>query len=614
MKSQELLDQTLGDLFRKPENHRGIVAAESLPPPQADLIRIINSWAEIDPAEAVDGAFCQLVIEEYVHFHNLQNGETVGKHIHNTMTDGLYSRHNLPALAVLHRVAQEKNDPDMKRSAGMALFSLHSSMVFINDYAIAHHCSLSEALANMRAGITRGETDLTTFFGLMGYARKFAALAIYANIDNVPHDTVIQIGKSTPDTWYHRAGHALGEYIESETGFELGRQFRERLFDPHVKVLLLSVDVNSTLNVAESYANVQYLEAFLAQLKKLADKFHLQFPEKQMFVVLNTGRPSFYAWCASDLLACIPEMRQFHVAESGGVIVHVEGSGIRKEVAVDNSRLWREQLDGLKAHLLQRMHDHGSDIFEEKMSMLSVQIAQKQEEGGQLLLTTNEGQPVTAEWIQEQKEIYLRETARLLNLRIKTILEQLEAVPEAQKYLERLSSGPDGASGTDDDMPLKVLEVLRAELVNAPEYRTAELNWLRDALETIRIMEKKLVAVFNATAGYVDIFHRDLNKFSTVMRQLKNMGYRKEEILFVHVGDSATDIIPTEQTEEGEVNEGAREAFLIGVQNSSQNLRDTIYLRRLSGHGGVTARREILGVIDVVLGITNMLTDRMKEE
>jgi len=286
------------------------------------------------------------------------------------------------------------------------------------------------------------------------------------------------------------------------------------------------------------------------------------------------------------------------------------------EVAVENSELWQEQLDGIKTELLHTIKDFRKVKIEPKSSMLSIRIAKRYEDGGTNLHTDLDGTPITEGWVTQHVFDYLTNKDRELRLKLKEIVEKVREMPDAQHVIETLQKynpeGPDGQTGTADDISPEVIEALSDAFQDAAEYRTHEMNELKEAQKIIKTMINKLAVVFNPTAGYVDIFHRDLNKYSTVKRQLEKEGISPSETVMVHIGDSTTDIMPTSQTDPGEINEGAQEVFLVAVQNSSASFKAAIRERigfQQGKRGFLVAGREVLGVKSVVLGITKVVEE-----
>jgi len=103
-----------------------------------------------------------------------------------------------------------------------------------------------------------------------------------------------------------------------------------------------------------------------------------------------------------------------------------------------------------------------------------------------------------------------------------------------------------------------------------------------------------LVANYNPTAGYIDIGHKDVNKFSTLMGYVcDTRNVKPEEVLYLQIGDSTTDILPDNKTGEGEPNEGADKAFLVAVNNCNEKMRSAVEAR--DQFGMITRNQSILG-------------------
>ncbi|MDA1317420.1 MAG: hypothetical protein O3B87_05380 [bacterium] len=143
--------------------------------------------------------------------------------------------------------------------------------------------------------------------------------------------------------------------------------------------------------------------------------------------------------------------------------------------------------------------------------------------------------------------------------------------------------------------------------VNEAHQMKARAIQLRQATLKVMYEEDKLEVNYNPTAGYIDIGHSDLNKFSTLIKYISDKyGVGRNEVCYVHIGDSSTDIIPIKNTGEGEPNEGADEAHLIGVANSNAKLADAI--RKRGSHGMMTSRPSTLGARDFFKGLTRAIS------
>ena len=590
-------------LFQHADSLEGAIVPDRGQTHLSVLDTVIEGWKAVRPLEEVTVDFRESVIEQYRKYHNLENGDTGAKLGHNTLTDGIYSRDNLPAVAAIDEWARNSGDVQAQESAAIALFTLHAAIETLEQFTSQNGFNTRGAFARMRSEMLSGDQSWPTFLGLMGIARGAAAECIRGHANKLPPDTLITVGHEKDATFGETAFRALREYQESERGVDLGPEFTRRLLDPHTRALVISLDINSTLNAGESYATLPLLDSATAELQTLADHYRKIFPEKELFIVLNTGRPALYAWGISDLLPPLPEARKIGLAESGGVILSFEGSQLLKEVAVESPQLWQEQLDGIRTRILSQVTDRHNVIIEPKDSMLSIRIANRPERGGNFLYTTKGGAEVTDQWIQTQVDRYLTETYESLSTRMVTIVEKIREMPEANNVI---AQALDQAGDTSETTARPaVLKALKEAFADAQQYRVTELQELHEAMKTIELMQIRLEAKFNATAGYVDIGHRDLNKYSTLLRAVKQHGYDAHEVLTIHVGDSSTDIMPTDQTGPGEVNDGANEVFLVSVENSSKSLRQATQQR--SEHGIQTSRGSVSAVRDVIRHIVSVV-------
>ena len=141
------------------------------------------------------------------------------------------------------------------------------------------------------------------------------------------------------------------------------------------------------------------------------------------------------------------------------------------------------------------------------------------------------------------------------------------------------------------------------------DYRMDKLLILTEELQTINLMAEKLESVYNSRAGYVDIGHRDFNKYSTLIDQIeKQCGCSHREVTVISIGDSQTDIIPEVNTGNNEVNRGANEAMLVAVGNASPGLREAVERRKNKNNRGIqTVTPSILGLISIIKGLDKLI-------
>ncbi len=559
--------------------------------------------------------YCAEIIQQYKEWHNLGNETHGGKLSHNTLTDGLYSRYNLPVLMTMYQWANCDDNPRKfaaQADTAMAIYGIGRALSVLQRYIENSGLTPSAAFADMRAASLMGDPTFSVFLREIREARLIAAIAIYNHREKIPETTPLPFIKNmNGDTFSEMAQKALTEFRESEEGVDMGIEFTKRLNDPSTRVVVLSLDINSTLNVQESYASLPVLDSVTAQLQALADRFKQIYPDKQLYIVLNTGRPDKYAWGVWEMLPPIPEIRRFALAESGGTILHLDGNTYTPEVAVPRPALWQEQLDNLKNYLAAATQSRSGFIrrVEKKESMLSVQIAERHEDGGKFLHIATDGETVTDVWIMKKVHQFLEESEAKYRHELDELEAQIKTIPHAVDIIHDMIStigqeGLDKLSGTEDDLLPEVTAAIQKIIDDSDDHRAHRMKEVSEALETIVLMKTKLLPRFNATAGFMDIGHGDLNKFSTLVNEIRKDGFDPQNMLIIHVGDSSTDILPEDQTGKGEINEGANQAYLVALANSSESLLKAVEKRGKTGFGGIrTSREAILGLSDTILGI-----------
>ena len=173
------------------------------------------------------------------------------------------------------------------------------------------------------------------------------------------------------------------------------------------KTLVLSIDWNSVWNMRESYANSHIIALTTETIKKLSIDFLKKFPDKEIFFVMNTGRPADYAWGVIEALSVVKELRIIGLAESGGVILKTGMTKGETEVAVNNPKQWEAQLRALRRHLLSKVKNHLDVHIEPKKSMLSIKLAEKDVTEGPWLHQNSAGEPISPEWIAHEMRNFL---------------------------------------------------------------------------------------------------------------------------------------------------------------------------------------------------------------
>ena len=404
----------------------------------------------------------------------------------------------------------------------------------------------------------------------------------------------------------------LQSNYESIVGIDLPPEFKQQLNDPSISVVVISLDINSTFNVHESYPTPILVARAQERLKQFAAFFRARFPNKQLVMPINTGRPGLYAWgFAEGSFHPDPSTRLVAVAESGGVIIDNLETG-SMHVAVEDSQEWQNELDHMRNYLLQRIQDSNYVHIEPKLSMLSIRLADQQ---GRFLHRTKLGEKITPEWINSQLNQYFSEVTEQLDQEVENILNQIgNDIPDVETAvvdaLSKYKNGHlDGSTNGPKDKRA-VIKDFQELLFDLKEEYMIKLLEIRARLRTLELMSEKglLQAKYNPTAGYVDIGHAHLNKFNTLMNWVRaRYEVNSDNILYVHIGDSSTDIIPTEHIDADEINDGAGRAYLVGVQNSNAKVRAAIQAR--GNNGIMTQRPFILGLMDLYTGLLRALNE-----
>ncbi len=278
------------------------------------------------------------------------------------------------------------------------------------------------------------------------------------------------------------------------------------------------------------------------------------------------------------------------------------------KVAVENPEAWKSELENLKSFLLEMIDDPGKVVIEPKMSMLSIRLAEK----GGYLLKAMDGKEVNERWVGEQIQRYFELTENHLDGRLSDLMEEINCeLPQLADYTVKAVNAcrNDGEGRGLNGRKKKVLEGLKEVMALIEDSHQRRIAEIESRTLVIDRMYKKgeLIAKYNPTAGYVDIGHRDVNKFSTLMKYvIGTQNITPDEVLFVQIGDSTTDILPTEKTGAGEPNEGADEAFLIAVNNCNEKMQTAVEDR--DQYGLYTRNQAVLGVEAMFKGLRALVS------
>ncbi len=584
----------------------------------AVLHKYFERWNAMKPT--VDMEFRNGVIEKFIEFHNLYNPEEPNvrlgaREAHHSFTEYLYSDNVLPSLVMIHAWASITKNEDALRKSSAALVVLNDALDRLDKYAETQQPEMdvltgtvrklnkSAALARLMSESIDAKPATIEFLTLMKIARLEARQCLW-EYQHAPVDSYISPIAGIP---FKDFSHdAIEEFKEAKNGIALPQSFFEQLQDKDTKAIVISLDINSTFNTHESFTNSQLLGKVNELIKKFTRTCKLYYPDKEVFIVLNTGRPAPYFWGAVELgLEPIQELRMIGLAESGGAEVQ---TGMERGIAlpnVENQAQWKIELDGIKRHLSSLVQK--PIRFEEKLSMVSMEVAPPNAEYGNWLHTSHDGVEVSDEWIQKQLSEYIFTTLHDTWEEQKNLLREQTGIEEVVKFVSELPvAGPDGIKGTSDDMPEDKLATIKSYLQEHSNEIPERLLYLHAKIETLTSMRDNLVVKFNQTAGFVDIMMKHQNKYSGLMRALKKFGYTYKNTIKVHVGDAAVDIMPPELDEHAspiEDNKGAGDVYVIGVHNSSEALRKHIAER--GDRGYITARKSASGLIDIFEGLIN---------
>lgn len=530
----------------------------------------LRDWlkAQMETEPIGTSAFRDRVQKKFQEFAEIKSEHTGEHEAHNNLANFLYSSTALQALMELHSYSETSGDTDILNDTSTSLLLLEYALKMLDQNSDGSADTTVEGrLAQMQNRMLEGDFTLPAFLRLMNHARETTSTALSRHGEKVPEaqETVQK---------------ALKEFKETEHGITFDESFQEQLNDPNTKALVLSLDYNSTWTRSESFAHSMLIAKAIAELEELSQQFKATYPDKELYAVINTGRPGMYAWGVIEALSPIRALRKIALAESGGVYLKEGMAEGKMEVAVEHAVEWGDELDRIKMFFLKQMRNRNTITVEPKNSMLSIQIAQREKDGGEFLHTDTTNQSINDNWFDEKTKNYFNNRYIELRQERQMLSEQLAAIE------------PSEAEGEPKESVQRLEEHLRGEI--------AELDRLLTITQEI---QQQLVVQFNPTAGYVDIGHRDLNKYSTLKNQLAKRGIAPNESLIVHIGDSNNDKMPTQQTGAGENNDGAEQVFLVGVSDSANSLKQAVEER--GPRGVMTARESILGLLDMFKGIRN---------
>lgn len=587
------------------------------------MVDFLIGWAQQnDPTTEVKALGGKnIIVGKFVQFQNLENADLGQKEGHTALTNFLYSDALLPLVSAIDSFGKLHNDIEAIRDANTALFFLNEALDIIFHHR-HHKDNLVATFTRMQTEAVQGiSSDLQDFFTLMKIAKIAAVETIQKHRDKpIILNPKIPIPKGVEKrSFINLKNFALAEF-ESEKGTTFPEDFAGRL--KQAKVLVVSLDWNSTWNQSESYANGYLIAVTSTLLRNLADNFHLTFPDKEIYFVINTGRQAGYAWGVVEALQAIKELRAFGLAESGAVILKKGmqsgefdlALSLTKGEFIPEPHEWIEELQTF----LKTLHSHlqpDDKLHNEKKELsLALKIAAKGPQENQWLHHDQNGETITPDYVRKHLDLFfasaLSQTKKLLRQTIAISSSKLfsQGISVFQRLETILSMGEDTKADTADDLSPQQLTALEKTFSQFQEYSWEEAQKHTRRLKVLKYMQEKLVTKYNPTAGFLDIVHTDINKYSSLILVLEQLGFSPEESVVIHIGDSSSDNMPEVKTGKGEINEGADDVYLVGVGNSSPGYKETIEKRKVRNRGIIVPRTTILGLMDMIVGINNVVS------
>jgi len=602
-------------------------------PGDYDYLRLWETLMHPDNPCPISAEQRQIIVDKYIAFDNMENSGVGPKASHVTYVKFLCPKTILPALCAIHQNALETNNPVNLRRAAMALIifnqaldilqppnpnretelnnvkmrasQLHTSEGFVYSYPPEHQ--LSERFAEIRLQAGDGSSnDLNRLQVLIYLAKKTAAELISANLDrsDIKLDPAIPLPRQIkPGGFQKLAELALDEYLESEQGVTFPSFLSEEV--KKSEAVFLSVDFNSVMNVDETWANTLLLAHTIEYFNQLSLVFQKTFKgTKQLYAILNTGRPKDFAWGVLQTLSPIKNLNTLGVAEGGRVILSdlIKGT---MEITLENHPLWKAELDSLQKHLLSKIKNSGKVIIEPKHTVLSISLASPN------TLETPEAkwhhqdqknQPVNPKWINKEIFSYLQEQQIRITNQLAELDRNLQLLPALQAKVNNIP-------GTLADFDEETIELLQKDLNVTESAWFSSKRKFSHRLKTIQLMQETLNGKYNPTAGYIDIGDRTSNKYSALVYAMRKQGINPGNTVTIHVDDSDAGLLTETQSGVGEANESVEKVILVGVANSKGKFLDQVKKRAENGRGLLTYGDATLGLLAVIKGLVLLIDD-----
>lgn len=557
------------------------------------------------------------VVAHFIRFDNLFDNDEEAKVGHKTFAYGIYPPDILPVVGtIMDHASKSLGDQKSQRaifSSLEAVEALSRALGVIDEYKgnleekTGRPYSQRTAFAAMRQ---EADEHGDNFFGLflrqMGEARKKAIRTIQTFENIVPSDTTVRVGRHNRKKFDAVVSHILTAEEESKNGVHFSPVFSEKLNDPNTKVVIVSIDLSSTLIATETHGSKHWVGVINDQLIRIAGEFYERYGDtKQLVVAFNTGMDASYLRGVTEV-AFDPtaHMRVMGLAEMGGVVVTYAPNGKEKiEVTVKNQNLYKEQLRALEKHIVFLIKEDVTT--HQKQSMVSIAIARRLKDGGEFLHTAKaNGAVVDERWIEQQVQLYLQETSTRLTHDLATM--SLAAEVLNQDLVERVTNtlveigvaGKDGVLGTSDDLPNDVVEAIQTAFARGNHALSNDIARLGDQIKMVRTLLENLQIKFNAVAGYVDI-KLPFDKISSLFTQtMKMYGVTPDQMMVIHHGDSVVDI--------GQPVDGGT-VFIVGMANSVPEFAE--YVRGRDEFGVMTERVATFGLHDALTGIERVIVN-----
>ena len=615
-------------------------------PNDYDYIRLWEALMHPENPCPISAEQRQIIVDKYIRFDNMENDGVGQKAAHVTYVKFLCPKTILPALCAIHQNALEKNDAVNLRHTSMALILFnqaldvlqppdsdmvktkklnklklnaamrHNTDGFVYPYPPDH--PLSERFAKIRRRAGDGSSnDLNTLQVLMYLAKRTTAEVISANItrQDINLNPAIPIPPQIePGNFSALATLTLNEYLEAEQGVTFPSLLSKEIQNSNS--VWLSVDFNSVMNVDETWANTLLLAQVIEHINHLSIVFQRTFKDtKQLYVVLNTGRPMAFAWGVLQTLCPIKNLHTLGVGEGGRVLLTdiIRGT---TEITIENPSSWRSELDTLQRHLLSKIKDPAEDIIEDKRTVLSISLAKPgtaDTTDAKWYYRDKANQPVNPEWIRKETNSFLTEQTEAITSKLKEMETNLEQLPSLHgkvvAFIQSQANGPDNIPGTLDDFDNITFELLQAELDVTEATWISTQRRLSKQLKTIKLMQEVLKGKYNPTAGYIDIGDNISNKYSAMVFAMRKKGIDPNQAVVIHIDDSNAGLLTETQSGLGEPNENVENVMLVGVNNSKGDFLEQVKKRAEKNRGLLTYGDATLGLLAVINGLTKLIND-----